>query len=295
MSRPVLCVSVSGGKTSAYMVWLLLTYFSEAYRLVFVFANTGEENEETLLFVKRLAEHFNINIAWVEASVYHNERKSTGHRVVNFETAARSGVDGPFEQVIIKYGIPNQNFPQCTRELKLNPIRSYMKSLGFERSDYWTALGIRTDERGRERDDRDAARIIYPLIYFMPTDKADVNDFWEAMPFNLNLLEHQGNCRTCWKKSFKKLYRIIDENPEYFEFNRQMETRHFAAGAGYQPDAFGGRGRRFFRTGLSVEELFALRHETGPLPMNASEPDDSGGCGESCDINAEVGIDEDDS
>lgn len=58
-------VSFSGGETSAYMInWLLLNKPKHEYK--FVFANTGEENEETLVFVKKCQDYFGIDITWVE-------------------------------------------------------------------------------------------------------------------------------------------------------------------------------------------------------------------------------------
>src|SRR5690606_18506649 len=100
-----------------------------------VFANTGRENEETLKFVKRCSEHWNVHITWIEAVVNHGERVGSGHRVVSFETASRNGE--PYEEVIKKYGIPNKGYPHCNRELKLNPLRSFVQEdLEWEPGDW---------------------------------------------------------------------------------------------------------------------------------------------------------------
>ena len=42
-------VSFSGGETSAYMIYYLLKKYPK-HKYKFVFMNTGEENEETLIF-----------------------------------------------------------------------------------------------------------------------------------------------------------------------------------------------------------------------------------------------------
>ena len=56
-----LVISVSGGETSGYMMSRLLS--SNDYDSIScVFANTGQENEETLIFIDRMAKYFNINI-----------------------------------------------------------------------------------------------------------------------------------------------------------------------------------------------------------------------------------------
>ena len=185
-----LVISFSGGETSAYLCKWLLDNKSNDYNMIFIFANTGDEEEETLNFVNNCSTEWNINIIWVEALVNHKERISSKHKIVNFHTASRNRE--PFIEVIKKYGIPNQNFLHCNRELKLNPINSYIKSIGWE--NYETAIGIRIDE----------------------IDRVNIN----RKRFNLS---YYTNCRTCWKKSDVVLAKIYKENPYYFEFNKQME------------------------------------------------------------------------
>ena len=155
-----LVVSFSGGETSAYLCKWLLDNKSNDYNMIFIFANTGDEEEETLNFVNKCATEWNINIIWVEALVNHKERISSKHKIVNFNTASRNRE--PFIDVIKKYGIPNQNFLHCNRELKLNPINSYIKSIGWEK--YETAIGIRIDEIDRVNINRNKFNLIYPLI-----------------------------------------------------------------------------------------------------------------------------------
>lgn len=62
-------ISFSGGETSGYMLWWLLTNKSDEYDFTIIFANTGRENNETLEFVKKCAEHFCCEIIWVEAVI----------------------------------------------------------------------------------------------------------------------------------------------------------------------------------------------------------------------------------
>src|SRR5690349_17014058 len=99
-------VSFSGGRTSAYMCHLMLNdpYWSSK-NLVFVFANTGKEREETLKFVDRCDRFFGLNLVWVEAKVVHEHGVGTTYTVTNFKDAKRNGE--PFEETIRKYGIPN--------------------------------------------------------------------------------------------------------------------------------------------------------------------------------------------
>jgi hypothetical protein len=221
-----LLVSFSGGETSAFMAQWIKNHLDDMYdEIVFVFANTGLENEQTLEFVQKCDEHFNLNVQWVEASVYYNERKGTGYNTVDFKTASRKGE--PFEQIIKKYGIPNQAFPHCTRELKIAPINTFAKEW-FNGEKYDTAIGIRIDEIDRMNEKYKEKRFIYPLIFksMIPTTKQMINFYWKQMPFRLELKGYQGNCINCWKKSDKKLYQIAKENPKAFDFTYNMELKY---------------------------------------------------------------------
>lgn len=81
------CISFSGGRTSAYMLWRVLQSNgglpSDA---VVCFANTGKEDEATLEFVRDCGQHWTVPITWVE---YRNNE--AGFVVVDFDTASRGG------------------------------------------------------------------------------------------------------------------------------------------------------------------------------------------------------------
>lgn len=261
----VLLVSFSGGLTSAYMSYLLKKHSNN--RLVFVFANTGQEREETLIFVDKVDKAFGLNVVWVEADVM-PDGIGTKHKIVNFETADRTG--RPFEDVIAKYGISNKAYPHCTRELKLAPINSYMATLGCK---YKTALGIRADEYRRVGNNPD---IVYPLADYWIVDKRTVHGFWREQPFTLGLKEYEGNCKWCWKKSFKKLMRLVRDDPAMFDFPRRMERLY---GKVRCPE-----GRRvFFRENNSTDDLFKMNEGTVRLPTLFSQ---DAGCSESCEMYA---------
>ena len=155
-------ISFSGGETSGYMLYYLTNLWKDRhnYYFIVVFANTGEENEETLEFVKKCGEAFGVEIIWVEALVGPEKGNGTKCKVVDFDSASRKGE--PFRDVISKYGIPNQAFPHCNRELKLKPIHDLVKNV-LDIKDYETAIGIRYDEIDRMVQDRKIYNIIYPL------------------------------------------------------------------------------------------------------------------------------------
>ena len=81
-------VSFSGGETSAFMInWLLINKSDHNFR--YVYANTGEENEETLEFVRDIAKAFNINIEWVEYDL--TEEGKAGYKIIDFDSALQNG------------------------------------------------------------------------------------------------------------------------------------------------------------------------------------------------------------
>lgn len=253
-----LLVSFSGGETSAYMAKWLIDNKADEYEMAFVFANTGEENEETLNFANRCDKDWGLNLVWVEADVHMEKGVGTKHKIVDYETASRNGE--PFEEIIKKFGIPNQRFPHCNREMKLRPIHSYIKNeLGWKKG-YKTAIGIRYDEIDRMVADRSTYNIIYPLIENVRMTKQKINHWWNKQPFRLQLKGYQGNCKTCWKKSFRNLYAIAKENPEHFDFFKRMERDYSCFTALDRHEQVDEHGNiipfHFFRGDKSVADIF---------------------------------------
>lgn len=304
MSR--LALSFSGGETSAFMCRkVLLSDRAKQYdEIVVTFANTGQENEETLEFVERCDKGFGLGVVWVEAVMQHGERKSPEARVVDFASASRSGE--PFEEMIRKHGIPNQAYPHCTRSLKLDPMRSYLRSIGWLPGTYDTAVGIRVDEFDRMAKAAKANRIVYPLIQWWPTTKPEINGWWRKQPFRLPLKGYQGNCRWCWKKTFRKHLTIMAESPDAYDFPRRMEAEYGTVGYEFTPEAVMKEGQKpipegyrrvFFRDQTSVADLEQMRLDSPdmlPADDDAQEYwlfdatlDTASGCSESCEVFAD--------
>lgn len=273
MKKELMQISFSGGRTSAYMT---LDHYSNQYDFIVTFANTGMEHEKTLEFINKCDLHFNFNTVWLEADVKHGEREGTGFKVVTFETASRKGE--PYHDVIKKYGIPNTAYPHCTRELKLSVMRSYLKSRGLNHKEIKTAIGIREDETRRVSKQADVNNIIYPLIDDFPTDKLDVLQWWSKQEFDLDIPEYQGNCIGCFKKSFKKQFKTLDENPRALDFYVEMEGLYPQVGnrEDHQFD------RVFFRGNTSAKTLLELWENNKDLEQLDMFLD--GGCSESCEV-----------
>jgi hypothetical protein len=243
-----LVISFSGGRTSAYMTWLLLRKYKNERDILVVFANTGMEREETLKFVHDCDMNFGFNTVWLEGVQHHGKRKSATYKIVTYKTASRKGE--PFEDMIKKHGIPNQVFPHCSRELKKYPINSYIRDV-LEWKDYEIALGIRADEPKRLTQ---KPKVIYPLAHEFPSTKLQVNQWWHKNSFNLELKDYEGNCNMCWKKSKRKLLTLLIEHPEYADWWNRMEVEY---GDFVPPTQQAHRVTpiTFFRQGESMQEL----------------------------------------
>lgn len=275
-----LFISFSGGRTSAMMTKILLDELRGKLEIYVLFANTGKEDERTLEFVNQCDIEFGFNVVWIEAVTHPNERKACSFKVVNFQSAARNAE--PFERVIEKYGLPGPGFLHCTRELKTNPMYSFIANrAGWQNDSYLTAVGIRADEVDRMSSSSNR-NLWYPLIDLGVTKK-HVLDFWLKQPFNLQLPEHYGNCTTCWKKTDRKLMTIAVDKPEEFDFFRRMEAVHAHTGAGIGP-------RFFFRGRKTVDDIFRQAREPferftdSYRPQKNCEMDIGASCGESCEI-----------
>jgi len=282
-----LLISFSGGRTSGYMTRRALMQMAPSYdEIVVLFANTGQEDSRTLDFVNACDRHFEFNTVWLEADVAHGERVGSRHRVVSYETASRDG--RPFEDVIKKYGIPNNATLHCTRELKLNPMRSYVRSLGWEAGTYDQMVGIRADEFDRMSANAKAQRILYPLVTWGVT-KGDVRDWWSKQPFDLKVPEHRGNCLWCYKKSRRKLLTLAKEDPTVFDFPARMEREYGMVGSLASKT---GEPQKFFRHYESSADIIAAsRGDFHPYVEHKPEyqftlelDDQPNGCAESCEV-----------
>lgn len=222
-------VSFSGGRTSAYMCWWLITYMSHLYNFHFVFANTGLEHEKTLEFVNKVDKYLGLNLTWIEAAINPIKSIGTHYTIVDYITACRDV--RLFDEMCAVYGLPNSTWMHCTRELKIQPIKKFADDYfgviieGKKKNrNYRQAIGIRHDEMSRIQS-LDPIKT-YPLIFMSPTTKEDVLDFWSKQPFDLEIEEHYGNCVGCFKKSDKKYKMIADENPHYFDPFIFLENKH---------------------------------------------------------------------
>jgi len=199
------CISFSGGRTSAYMLWRVLqSNGGLPAEAIVCFANTGKEDEATLRFVQDCSEKWDVPITWLEYRV-------DGYAVVDFATASRNGE--PFDALTTKKSyLPNPVARFCTQELKVNPIKKFSLV-----EDDATMVGVRADEPHRIPKMRKRGMLI-PLAD-AGVSQADVQAFWKSHPFDLGLdfrdgATALGNCDLCFLKGPYQITSLVLDKPE---------------------------------------------------------------------------------
>ncbi|MBJ7449439.1 MAG: hypothetical protein JHC93_03660 [Parachlamydiales bacterium] len=177
------CISFSGGRTSAYMLYKVL----EAHQMslpsdaIVCFANTGKEDEATLKFVHDIETKWNVPIHWIE---YRNNE--IGFAKVDYETASRDGE--PFEELIHKVQfLPNSAMRICTTHLKIRPFRKYLDSINQTVNQFvdWIINKLIVNDetlRFAKKDAEDILGIVPQLISVStcsPQQKNTINTFFE--------------------------------------------------------------------------------------------------------------------
>lgn len=223
------CISFSGGRTSAYMLWCVIqSNGGLPPDAKVLFCNTGKEEEATLEFVDRCSKEWNVPITWLEY------RDPALFIEVNFSTASRNGE--PFEAVIRQRGgyLPNRVARYCSSEMKTRTMHRYLKSLGWEEWD--TFIGIRADEprrvakfRANPHPEYKGEEVHMPLA-IKQVGSHDVADFWKANNFdlelpNINGKTMHGNCDLCYLKPASQILSLIQEKPERVIWWAAMEKQ----------------------------------------------------------------------
>jgi 3'-phosphoadenosine 5'-phosphosulfate sulfotransferase (PAPS reductase)/FAD synthetase len=260
------CISFSGGRTSAFMLYKVL----EAHQMslpddcVVCFANTGKEDEATLKFVHDCETNWNVPIVWLEYT--DAEESKNRWKIVNYQTASRNGE--PFEAVIRKKNyLPNPVTRFCTIEMKIRTIANYLLSIGMcetrSEGEYMSWVGIRADEpRRAAKIPRDRTPLVAAGI-----GKEDVGKFWKAQAFDLELpnfngVTYHGNCDLCFLKGESQTRSLIAEKPERAIWWAKMEALALAS----RPD-----GAKFRKDRDSYQSMYDFSKNQMPMFENADE------------------------
>lgn len=230
----------------------------EEYKRTFttIFCNTGKEHDATLDFVHEVETRWGVPIVWLEytripAMEIDSELVPEGRKrknlikaqssnegahwfkIVDFDSAARADNPRPFNELLQWMpALPNVRGRACSAFLKIRNIAKYCHALKMpEWNDY---IGIRKDEEHRKHEilanaDDKSRTPIFPLCDEFQT-KEDVNGWWEAHPFRLNIPNHMGNCDLCFLKARWKRVAAAKANPKSAQWWAEWEARKEAEG-----------------------------------------------------------------
>jgi len=230
------CISFSGGRTSAFMLYKVLDAYDGKLpeHIKVLFANTGKEMPQTLDFVQACAENWNVEIIWLERFAQKTPEGSKNKyqystKIVDYQTASRNGE--PFKSLMIarRYA-PNPVARFCTADLKIRAIFDYLKFIGWE-FPIVSMIGIRADEERRARKMHgtiESGQERHLPLWVDGITKNDIYEFWTNYSFDLALPNNNGttdwgNCDLCFLKGYSKKLSIIKEKPELADWWIEQE------------------------------------------------------------------------
>lgn len=277
-------VSFSGGRTSAYLVYLIEQMRKSGEftgNVEYIFMDTGAEHPKTYEFIKKCVEYFGIELTCLHGDFEQPVGVGHSYKVVPLESLRHDMINGPFGRLMAKYGVPTVASAWCTSRMKEETHDKYCNDK-YGKDNYVTWLGVRADEPKRLRIGKNPAlRYMAEITDF---EKDDVLDFWQQMPFNLEIDEHLGNCVFCFKKSINKVALAARDEPEL--------AAHFIDAIDSASDRVtektGIPKGVMFRSNNSLQSIIAkfqlhIRDDIADT-IRSMKRKESGGCTESCDI-----------
>lgn len=219
-SENIVC-TVSAGYSSMLMAIKAKEWYPND-NIIYLFANTGREDERSLEFLKDCSDYFGINILYIEPVLNTKKGKGTTYKVVDFKDLDRSGWF--FELGISIYGIPSVANKWCNRDLKHTPITKFCNDY-FGVDNWCVALGIRIDEMDRFSENYKTNNMFYPLVE-QKIDSRERNKFWSEQPIKLKIKAYEGNCTLCFEKSNRKRMTIAKEHPDKVIWWDEQEKKY---------------------------------------------------------------------
>lgn len=245
-------VTVSGGRSSAMSARHIQT--SEKYKdfnKLYVFANTGQEREETIDFLKNIVKHWGIELNIIEGVYSDVMGVGVGYKLVDFDTMSMNSE--PFEGVIMHKnkgifdGLPHSEAPYCSENLKTLPCKKFADEI-FGVNNYIKSIGYRLEDMPKRiswAEIKEDKTRIFPLLtdFEIPYGQRELNKWWSEQPFQLGIHGKFGNCELCWKKSDANLVDNIRFGVRSVEWWEKMEAKY---------------GNTSFRSGKSIDDLVAM-------------------------------------
>ncbi|WP_289992025.1 phosphoadenosine phosphosulfate reductase family protein [Photorhabdus laumondii] len=273
-------VSFSGGRTSAYLVYLMEQRRKAGEDVHYIFMDTGCEHPLTYRFVREIVKFWDIPLVILQAEMNPELGASNSYTVWEpKDIQTRIPILKPFQDMVKKYGTPYIGGAFCTDRLKLRPFRDYCND-NFGKGNYQTWIGIRADEP-RRLARKDEVSYLADISDF---DKQDILDFWKKQLFDLLIPEHLGNCVFCIKKSTKKLGLACQDEPG---LKRVFE--HYCINDKYVRNGHRKTSKEImYRGKMSLDGIAKMYlnadYENLYQEMIRAKQFDVGSCSESCEI-----------
>tara|TARA_R110001599_G_C12195644_1_gene655280 strand:+ start:675 stop:1541 length:867 start_codon:yes stop_codon:yes gene_type:complete len=271
-------VSFSGGRTSAYLVYLMEQMrVNNSFEVEYIFMDTGAEHPETYTFVRNIVKHWKIKLTCLRSETHFIKGKGNTFKVVGLDEI---GPDlKPFADMAKKYGMPSVLMPHCTGHLKTIPFKKYCEQK-YGKGNYITWLGIRADEPRRLKK-LDGFQYIADISDFTSDD---VLYWWKEQIFDLGFDINSGwmgNCVFCHKKSPAKIALAMMDEPEMLADFEAMISSKETRQLGYVEKD------KIYRKGFTTKDIQTIYEETERVDIIArlkhSKRFDTGSCSESCE------------
>lgn len=270
-------VSFSGGRTSAFLVWLMEQERLKGAEVYYVFMDTGAEHPKTYEFIRNVVAHWGIPLVCIRAEINPQQGIGVRHRVVSVDEIGPDLV--PWHDLLVKYGAPDAARPHCTNKMKQRPYDDYIKAEFGAGVTTW--IGIRDDEP-RRLTPKPGIRYLAELS---DADKQEILEWWATQPFDLEIDEHLGNCVFCVKKSDGKLNLAIRDEPESFASFVALAEGDEVRTEGLKNPEMSKMMYRGHRKLSQMADLFPeLTRDELFQKLKMSRALDTGKCTESCEV-----------
>ena len=272
-------VSFSGGRTSAYLVYLMeqRKKVDPSFQVTYIFMDTGAEHPKTYEFIKNVVKYFNINLVCLRVEINPELGKGSNYKQISIDDIKYDLK--PWEDMLRKYGTPYIGGAFCTDRMKLQPFKKYCED-NFGKGNYTTWLGIRADGPKRLTP---KTNIKY-LAEISDFEKPDILSWWKEQEFDLGIEEYLGNCVFCIKKSINKVALAIKDEP--ILCSQMINTIN--ADSVRVVDSRTSNSNIMYRGNNNLESIIAMFSDVSREDLFATlrraKKFDTGSCSESCEV-----------
>lgn len=268
-------VSFSGGRTSAYLSFLMVEKSrNEGLDVDFIFCDTGAEDPRTYDFIRKVNKEFDLNLTCLRGVIVPVKGIGVKYEVVSIDEIKPDLK--PFRQMVVKYGVPYYPMGrQCTNAMKTEPFTKYCNDK-YGKGNYKKWLGIRADEPRRLKP-KDGVGYLADISDF---EKPDVIEWWSRQSFDLETPEWLNNCMFCIQKKVSKVALALRDQPDYGQSFINMVEDHASRHKGKQYDAM-------YEHNMSLKQIRSSWADYGRDQILESvirgKRLDTGSCSESCE------------